>query len=177
MPEWIAKCLETHIVAGYEHRFITLDNCYHNKYIDECLEAERYAKAVDYLRMHYLNEEGGIYLDCDVKVVKPFDDVLDNAMFCGQEKNGFISNAIIGAEAGHPILEKYLKTVTDNFIGSGDLVYQPGMYLFTELVTYNPVSAVTVYPPDWFLPYDWQTDVMETSNNTHTIHYFNKSWK
>lgn len=179
IPDWIFQCIESQKIPGYEHELITLNNfpnC-NVKYLNECIEAKKWAKAADYLRIWILEKEGGIYLDADVEMVegKNFDDLLNNWMFVGREKNNFVSNAIIGAEAHHPILQDYLELVEQNFIGSGELVYQPGMYLFTELV-HNSLE-VKVYPPEYFLPYDWQTDVMEPTENTRCIHFFNKSWK
>lgn len=175
MPPLIKACIETHQVPGYVHRLITLENCFKGtKYIQECLAAKRWAKAADYLRIYYLYNHGGIYLDADVKVVGTFDDLLDQSMFCGREENGFVSNAIIGSEPCHMILEEYLGKVERNFIGSGDLVYQPGMYLWTEIVLYS--EAVNVYPPEYFLPYNHHLDRILTTENTRTIHYFNQSW-
>lgn len=183
MPDWIKECVKTHHIPGYEHRYIDEDYAvrgpFNSKYFTECIEAKKWAKAADYLRIKLLYYYGGIYLDADVTVLEEqnFDDLLGSRMFCGREKNNFVSNAIIGSEAGHPILKKYLDTVESNFIGSGDLVYQPGMYLWTEYIhNATPEDGVTVYPDDYFLPFCWQDGIMNQTNNTRCIHWFNKSW-
>jgi mannosyltransferase OCH1-like enzyme len=174
-PEWIEKCMNTHALPGYEHRIITLENCrVESRYLQECLDARAWVKAADYMRAWYLCQEGGIYLDADVEVVKPFDDLLDQSMFVGQEENSFVSNAIIGAKPGHPILIDFLGKVDRNFIGGGDLVFQPGMFLWTEIVRYSP--DVRIYPPDFFLPYNHHRDELKVTDNTYTIHHFSKSW-
>lgn len=176
MPDFIKKCIETHKLDGYEHILITNENMYHNKYVDECLAAEKWGKAADYLRMHYLLE-GGIYLDADTKVLKSFDDVLDNEMFVCEEENKFIANGIVGVIPNHPMIKRYLELVDTNFIGSGELVFQPGMYLWTELVKYSQWSPnIKIYPSDWFLPYNHQTNTTTLTENSHTIHYYLKSW-
>lgn len=41
----------------------------------------KYAFASDWARLHILQEHGGIYLDTDVELMKPFDDFLDEEMF------------------------------------------------------------------------------------------------
>lgn len=179
LPELVERCLESQKSTGYEHRLITLENCFKdNRYLKECSVAKKWAKACDYLRIHYLYTEGGVYLDADVLMEpgKNFDQYLQEKMFCGREKNQYVSNAIIGAESGHPILEKYLKTVEENFIGSGDMVFQPGMFLWTELVTFNPVGEVTILPPPVFLPFDHQTGITEKNGETVCTHLFSKSW-
>ena len=174
MPELIAKCVKTHKLPGYEHQLCTLDNCARPKYVAECIEAKQWAKAADYLRIYYLFHHGGIYLDADVEVLKPFDDLLEQQMFVGEEENHFVSNAIIGSVAHHAILADFLGKVDRNFIGSGDLIFQPGMYLWTEIVRYS--KNVRIYPPEYFLPYNHHQDVMKKTENSYTIHYFSKSW-
>lgn len=175
-PELVKKCLASQNLEGYEVRHINNDNYHHCRYVDECVAAKKYGKAADYLRMYYL-QQGGIYLDADTEVLKPFDDVLDNEMFVCEERNGFVANGIVGVVPNHPMIAHYLKVVDENFIGSGDLVFQPGMYLWTELVKYSQWSSrITIYQPDWFLPYDHQARQTTITENTHTLHHYLKSW-
>jgi len=89
----------------------------------------------------------------------------------------FIANGIVGSVANHPMIETYLNIVSTNFIGSGDLVFQPGMYLWTELVKYSKWSPnIKIYPADWFLPYNHQSKQTKITENTHTMHFYLKSW-
>lgn len=186
-PSLINQCIPTHSLTGYLNDVITLDRANTiadellvtgKPYLSECLTSEQYAKAADYLRALELHREGGIYVDADFEFLplKNFDNFLENKMFCGREKNNFVSNAIIGAEQGNPILKKYLDAVDNNFKGSGDLVFAPGMYLFNEMVQYNPVSEVTIYAPEYFLPYNWQDNTMNVTEKTIGIHWYNRSW-
>lgn len=176
MPELIKKCIDTQKIDGYEHILIDNSNYYRCRYVDECVSAKKWGKAADYLRMHYL-QNGGIFLDADTEVLKPFDDVLDNEMFVCEEENKFIANGIVGVIPNHPMIKHYLEIVSENFIGSGDLVFQPGMYLWTELVKYSKWSSnIRVYPSDWFLPYNHQSNVTNVTENTHTMHFYLKSW-
>ena len=122
-PALIKHCLATQNLEGYEVRHINNDNYHHCRYVDECIEAKKYGKAADYLRMYYLYHHGGIYLDADTEAPKPFDDVLDNEMVVCEEKNGFVANGIVGVIPKHPMLARYLKLVDENFIGSGAVSY------------------------------------------------------
>lgn len=187
IPELVKKCVATHNLDGYSHFWVDdiklkemmesigdLRNCI---YLNECLEAKRWGKASDYLRIYLLEKIGGIYLDADTEILKTFDDVIDNKIFVCEEENMFIANGIIGAEAHHPMLQHYKKLIEDNFRGTGDLVFQPGMYLWTELVKYSEWSKdVKIYPAEWFLPYNHQTNVTKVTENTHTNHFYLKSW-
>lgn len=179
IPELVKECVATHKIDGYEHLWITNDNIeFKSKYLDECLEAKLYGKASDYLRMCYLDKYGGIYLDADTKILKSFDDLLDVDMFVCEEENYFIANGIIGSVPNHPLIKTYLGTVDRNFIGSGELVFQPGMFLWTDLIKQSHwVNKVKIYPPEYFLPYNHQTGKTNITENTRTMHYYLKSWK
>lgn len=180
IPTWVQDCIKTHWIEGYEHRFINSENCYKDApYVRECLEAKKWAKAADYLRIYYLYNYGGVYLDSDVTVLpgKNFDSFLGDTIFCGLEENGFASNAIIGSVPEHPLMETYLRGVETNFIGSGDMVFQPGMYYWTEMVKFSDHrNDVVKYPPEYFLPYNHHMDRLKLTENSVCIHHFNKSW-
>lgn len=131
MPTWIEECVKTHGLKDYGHEFVTLENCYRNKYVDECIEKEKWAKAVDYLRIYYLNKWGGIYADADTELFENFDELLNNRMFVFKEDNGYLWNGCIGAEADHPFLKYYLNTVERNFKSDGE-TFDAGEQFFTE---------------------------------------------
>ena len=179
MPESVKECVATHKQPGYEHLWVDNSN-YHEfdcKYLDECISSKNYGKASDFLRMCYLEKYGGIYLDADTKIIKSFDDVLDNELFVCEERNYFIANGIVGAIPHHPLVVEYLGKLQRNFRGDGELIFQPGMGLWTEIIKQEGwVDKIKIYPPEWFLPYDWQSGVTSITENTHTVHLYLRSW-
>lgn len=68
---------------------------------------------VDFIRVAYMHQHGGIYSDLDVEVLKPFDPLLEGSnIMSGREFNGigqrmrgsdFICNALLASPAGHPV--------------------------------------------------------------------------
>lgn len=64
----------------------------------QAFDYKKYAFAADYIRLFALYNFGGIYLDSDVIVYKPFNPLLKLPYFIGQEQMGSIEPAIIGAE-------------------------------------------------------------------------------
>lgn len=56
-------------------------------YVKEAFEERKWAFAADYIRLHAIYTEGGIYLDSDVLVQKNFDQFLDNPCFSAIEFN------------------------------------------------------------------------------------------
>lgn len=175
IPKDIKSYINTHNIPGYEHKLITLNNCYRNDYVDAAIKTKQWAKAADYLRCHYLVEEGGIYLDADVEVLprRNFDRILNNSLFAGREVNGFISNAVIGATKGNKTLKRYLEEVLSKFKGDDDKVFEAAMEILTPMMEKD---NATILPPDYFFPYDHQNNVTVVTDNSITLHHFKKSW-
>lgn len=182
MPEIVKKCTATHKLEGWEHMWIDNGSLvpeeFKTQYFHECLAANHWGKLSDYLRICYLWKFGGIYLDADSEIIrKNWDGLLRDKIFVCEEENMFIANGIIGAEAGHPMLLHYKELIEQNFRGGGDLVFQPGMYLWTELVKYSEWSRdVKIYPAEYFLPYNHQNNTTKVTPNTYMTHYYLKSW-
>ena len=81
-PKLINKCLETwkrylkdyEIMEWNEENF-NIDICSFTK---EAYEDKKWAFVSDYCRLWVLYNYGGIYLDTDIEILKPLDDLLDN---------------------------------------------------------------------------------------------------
>lgn len=196
IPKEIEECIETQKLDGFEHRLITLDNCYKDsKYIKDCLSRNDvigWVKASDYLRLYYLYNEGGIYLDADTKVLKPFGlELLSCHLFACQEDNGFVANGIIGVELHHPLIKECLD-VMDTLDGTNNSVFQNGMEIWNReldkfgngkwtkdrlLHLINDPKQICIYPQEYFLPYNHETGVTNITENSYTTHRYLKSWK
>ena len=77
MPKLAEKCIESwktycpdyKIVCWTEENF----DIQENRYAREAYEAGKWAFVSDYARLKVLYEEGGVYLDTDVELLKPLD--------------------------------------------------------------------------------------------------------
>jgi len=133
-PELVQRCIRSQDIPGYEHLVITLENVYRGSdYVNRCIAEQKWVRAVDYLRLHYLNELGGIYLDadCEVYAGASFDKLLDDRMFVFREASGYLNNGYIGAERGHPFLKYVLRTMENNFRLDHNL-FHSGMQFFCD---------------------------------------------
>lgn len=192
-PLLIRKCIASQNIPGYNHHLITLENCNRSsKYVRECLAAEhlgnrRFVKASDYLRVQYLYEYGGIHMDADMEMLpgKNFDDLLNCKMFTSRECAGLLANAAFGAQKGHPFLKEYMRILDENFIGSGELVFEPGIRAFDDLYwkwrNEGKVDDIVIVGSDYFFPYDHRTGEMKMTENTRLVHHYNSvnnnGWK
>lgn len=168
-------CMRSHSFFNYEHIFIN-DNTDmpDSKYLRACLDSKKWVKAADYLRLFHLYEKGGVYLDSDMDLLRPLDDLMGHDFFVGKEENGFIANSVIGSVAGHPILKACLDEM-ENLDGSDDKVFEYGMELFSKHC-YQNQDKICILTPDYFFPFNHQTMKTHHTDNTRTFHHFTKSW-
>lgn len=133
-PPLIQKCIDSHNIPGYEHLLITLDNCHRDTpYIRHCLEKKYWVKAADYLRLRYLHELGGIYLDADVEVTGIPKEWMfyESEMIVFPDPSGYIWNGCIFSKPKHNVLEFMIRTVDNCFTPEGE-TFRLGMQFFTD---------------------------------------------
>ena len=104
-PPLIKHCIETWRKVLPDYEIVLWDTKRFDvnsvQWVKDAFEARKYAFAADYIRLYAVFTEGGIYLDSDVEVLKPFDDLLKYKTFIGFEAaTQSIEAAIFGAEAG-----------------------------------------------------------------------------
>ena len=189
LKSWKKYFPDYEIIEWNESNF-DLDSC---KYVKEAYEAKKWAFVSDYARYKILYEEGGVYFDTDVEVVKRFDDVLERGAFMGCENPDTDTKLAInpglgfGVEAGNPffreILDEYEEASFYKADGSLDL------YTIVERTTDNlqkygvkntkeiqTVAGITIYPSEYFCPINMNTGRFEKTPNTHSIHRYAASW-
>ncbi len=142
----------------------------------------------DVARLEILYKHGGIYLDTDVELIRALDDLLYQQGFVGIEKWGVInSGGGCGAIPGHPIigeiLENRLQIPFEREDGSLN-VESSGYYESKPLLnrgfkpnnTVQLIDEMTVYPSDFFHPFDYMSKELCMTENTYGIHHFTGSW-
>lgn len=111
------------------------------------LDDRKYALASDYVRTCVLYRFGGIYMDFDVQVLKPLDDLPPN--FIGYGNNsGLIETAIMGFESRHPLLADILKIYQD---GGGEYL-APMMSWHLNRPGAQKRYDVKIFPKETFYP-------------------------
>lgn len=180
-PELIERCIKTQKISGYEHALITLDDRPTGiPYVEAAIAAKQWVKAVDYLRMYYLYNYGGIFLDADVEIMdgKNFDDLLSFQMFAARENNGFIGLAILGARPYYPFIRLWMNDVEENFKGDDGLYFQSSMDVMTRGYFEKDwgKDGFALVPVEYLYPFDHQTGKVHATSDTITYHHFLKSW-
>lgn len=186
MPAAMQKCVDSwrKQMPDYEVR------CWGNseagaigcRFIDEAIAEKKWAFASDVVRLFALYHHGGIYLDTDVLVYRPFDPLLMQRAFIGVENSihiinrrtmRFLTTCCMGAEPHHEFLARCLDYYRGRrFITCDDPTMPPDLRLDLRLnsevicrlareIGYNPSAlkneiqrcgSLTVYPSEYFDP-------------------------
>jgi len=156
----------------------------------EAYESHKYAFVADYIRFYALYNYGGIYLDCDVEVLKSFDDFLQYDTFWGYEYTGMPEAAVIGAAKNQAWLQKCLlwyhthpffdnKGKQSRVLAPYILKYGYEKTMDKKLIDLGePVvqDNTIILPYDYFSPKNYYSGKIEITNNSYTVHHFESTW-
>lgn len=175
---WRKFCPDYEIVEWNETNY----DVYKNKYTEYCYNKKKYAFLSDYARLDIIYNNGGIYLDTDVELIKPIDSLIDNEFYVGFENENFVNTGLgFGAIANNAIvktlLDEYMYFDGSCLLGCPQLNTQ-GMKKNGLLLgdRYQKTERYTIYPSEYFNPYDDTVDELNISKNTVSIHWYSKSW-
>ena len=141
MPELVERCIaswHTHM-PEWELKAWTEENFDIHaapQYVQEAYAAKKYAFVSDYVRLWALEQFGGLYMDVDFEVYRPFDNLMEQYdAFAGYEgsKRNPVMMGVIAAKAHHPWIQDMLQTYSDRaFVladGSLDMTPNTGYFL------------------------------------------------
>lgn len=202
VPQQLQSYMETWHKLMPDYEFIKWDFTRFDKassvWVSEAFDNKKYAFAADYIRMYALYNMGGIYMDMDVEVLKPFDDLLGRKYFLCNERGSMCPEvATFGVEKGCEWIRIMLEYYKDrHFIlpdGSFDILPLPQLfknvleskgYRFETMENKaksqnNPDEDKVIYlePYQLFSPKSYVTGEIEVSKATYSIHRFADSWK
>lgn len=186
IKSWKEKCSGYKIVEWNEDSF-DIAEC--PLYVRQAYEEKKWAFVTDYVRLKVVYDNGGLYFDTDVEVLKSFDNLLSHHSFFGFEKGKYVATGLgFGAEKGASILKELMKQYEHiPFLlpdGTADILPCPqrNIEVFEKngLILNNSkqvlIDGTVVYPSDYFCPLSWRGKMNKT-NNTMSIHWFSESWK
>lgn len=191
-PEIVKKCIASweRYLSGYEIREWNENNfdISSNSYVKEAYESGRFAFVSDYARVYALYHFGGIYLDTDVEVFKPFDDLLHHESFWGFEQENYIATSTIGAAKGNKLIGKFVDSYKGKSFIKEDGTFDDltNVAIITNILKniglipngeYQEIKGMGVfYPQTYFSPYDYINCRKFITENTYAMHHFYKSW-
>lgn len=196
-PEKIKRCMDSwrKYLPDYEFVHWNYDRFPRGKckWVDQAYDNKKYAFAADYIRVYALYHYGGIYLDTDVEVLKSFEDLLDLPYFLGRENSkAGIEAAALGCEKGNSLIKDILDSYEgQSFVNSdGSLNVEPMPIRFRSCIEakyhYRMIDkkddfddnpfVINVFPVDYFSPKRFDTNTIEATERTYSIHHFAAAW-
>ena len=191
LPELAKKCIESwkkycpdyEIKEWNESNFDI--NC--NQYVKEAYEAKKFAFVSDFVRLYALYNEGGIYMDTDVEVIKCLDEFLKHEAFSGFETYDTVPTGIMGCVKKHPFFNLLIGYYNNrSFIKSdGKYDMKTNVETITEYClenglernnTLQNINGFILYPKEYFCPKNHNTGKIHLNEDTYTIHHFAGSW-
>lgn len=192
MPQLAKDCIASwhKYMPGYEYKLWNEDNFDVNfvPYTKEAYEVRKFAFVSDYVRLWALEQEGGIYMDVDFEVFKPFDDLLSWRSFAGFEgsKHSPLMMGVIASEAHGEwvteMLEAYQGRHFLNAEGKPDLTTNVQFVTakmqrngFVQNGMEQDYKDLHVFPVEYFCPRQTTGEYLCT-DNTYCDHLGMGSW-
>ena len=192
MPEMAQKCVESwhRYMPDYEYRLWNEDSfdIYSNAYVKEAYDARKFAFVTDYVRLFALYNVGGIYMDTDVEVLKPYDDLLGLTGFTGYEGSKFMPpvTGTMASEAGGEWVKEQLDAytgihfrredgsldTTTNTVRISAIMRKGG---FVQDGKQSQYKDMHIFPTEYFCPRQTTGEFFLTEN-TYCDHHFMGSW-
>ena len=184
MESWRRFCPDYEIIEWNETNY----DIERHTYMKQAYEAGAYAFVSDYARLDILYNEGGFYLDTDVELKRNIDELLYQDAFCGVEKWQLInSGGLCGAVPRHAMIKKLLDARGDiEFINVDGKQNRNTCGFYDTKVAIGEgykingriqiINGMVIYPYDYFHPYDYMSGIVNETDNTYSVHWFNGGW-
>ena len=189
LSELAKKCIlswekffpEYEIIEWNENNF-DINIC---EYVKEAYQAKKWAFVSDYARFWILYNEGGLYFDTDVEVIKNMDDIIEQGAFMGCESKEKCDSGItldvnpglgLGVNPGLSIYKEILDSyAAEHFLKqNGRINYKTVVerttnilkkYGLKETNNIQKVAGITIYPKEYFCPLDYESGNLEITEN------------
>lgn len=188
IKSWKKYCPDYEIIEWNENNFdINI-----NKYVREAYDNKKWAFVSDFARLYVVYQNGGIYLDTDVELIKSLDELLEYDLFLASENDVLINTGLgFGATKNNKIIKKIIDSYKDiPFVKTDtkELDLTPCTDRNTETLKeiFGNISDILGQELDnksiflskeYFCPFNAITGEMRKTDNTFGIHWFNASWR
>ena len=192
MPRLAEKCIQSWKKYCPDYKIVCLSeenfDITQNKYAKEAYAAGKWAFVSDYARLKILYDNGGIYFDTDVELIKPLDKLIEESGYMGFDENGIVSTGLgFACEKGNELVGALLKDYEDiSFMlpdGTYDLTPCPDRNTKTLIKLGMDINnkdqvfmGIRMLPEDYLCPFKYYTGKKIITPNTYSIHHFSASW-
>lgn len=184
MESWSKFCPDYEIIEWNENNY----DITKNKYMYQAYRCKKWAFVPDYARFDIIYNEGGIYLDTDVELVKNLDDMLYQRGFAGFESEDKVAFGLgFGAMRQLPIIRELRDSYDEiEFLlpeSTTSLVASPAIQTnFLEGKglnangTFQIIEGLSIYPEKVFCGKHMSSMKIVIDEETRSIHHYEGSW-
>lgn len=184
IESWYKMCPDYEIVKWDESNY----DITKNQYMLDAYRAKKWGFVPDFARLDIIYENGGIYLDTDVEIIKPLDPLLQFEGFAGFESKSYVAfglgfGAIKGNKMVKYLLDDYNHLSFIDFDGNINLKASP--VLQTEALqklglcrnnSLQEIDGFVFLPNEFLCGRSFLSGLPRITENTFTIHHYSASW-
>ena len=185
ISSWKKFCPDYEIICWNEKNYDIDSKC---AFVREAYYSKKWAFVSDYARLDVVYRYGGIYLDTDVELLAPLDDILnDGKGFFGFEDKKCISSGVgFACEKGEIILRDMMD-IYENMhfdvnrqndlkcpIINTRVLTQHGAVLDNSLQIVE--NRIKILPTEYLCPENIYTGSKTYTKNTIAVHHYTASW-
>ncbi len=171
MPEMVRQCIASWHHYMPEWKYIlwneeNFDIASARLYVRQAYECQKYAFVSDYVRLWALEQYGGLYMDVDFVVYKPFDELMDKfEAFAGIEgsKHNPVMMGVIASKAHGEWVREMLSYYAERqfIMDDGSMDLTPNVTYLTKKMLQNGFAATSaeqeykdlhIFPSVYFSP-------------------------
>lgn len=193
ISSWKKYCPDYEIKEWNESNY----NVRKNKFISDAYDNKKWAFVSDYARLDIIYNNGGIYLDTDVELIKSLDELLNYDLFIGFEPSyeidgnnslGFGATGLgFGAIAHNKIIKDNLDAYKNiRFPKKTNALSEISCPKFTSKILVNygfkmkdelqVINKCVLLSSEYLCPLNYDTKKLTITNKTISIHWYGASW-
>lgn len=181
MESWKRFCPDYEIIEWNENNY----DVGKNAFMTDAYKAEKWAYVPDYARLDIVYQYGGIYLDTDVELIRPLDDLLYQNAFAGVDRTLRLSLGLgFGAAPKSDAFKDMMNIYTNSRFDETQMIPAPRAmenYFRTKGFIQDGnfqiiENGMTVYPEKVLSGKDYATGIIEPTEHTYAIHHYDGSW-
>lgn len=192
LPEDVKRCISSWEKFCPDYKIVRWDETNYNihscEFVEKAYELQKWAFVSDYARLDVVYQNGGIYLDTDVELIKPLNDIVENLDegFWGFENNDFVASGLGFAACKGNLIVKEMMDKYANLKFEPEKMFQFSCPIInTEVLVKHglkknnklqSVEGMTVFPTEYFCPSHPRKKINNFTNNTVSIHHYKATW-
>lgn len=193
LPTMVKKCINSwkkflpeYEIKEWNEKNFDVNCC---PFVKEAYENKKWAFVSDYARIFALYNEGGIYFDTDMEIIKDPKKYLEHELIFGYENSGYFGTAIIGVKEKN---NKYIKQILEFYNNLEHFYLQSISNYANPIIITNLVKEydmkklengvevydnnIYVYPREYFYPLSYDYSEKVYTDKTCMIHFFSGTW-